>query len=316
MSIALDGRIPSHILDEAADWLVRLQDSACSDATRQACARWRQLSPQHAHAWERAERLLQRLGSLPPALALPTLGRERGLDRRRAIKHLALVLGGASLGLATWQAEPLRDWLADQRTGVGEQRRLDLPDGSLLTLNTDSAVDLAFDASQRLVRLQRGEILVDSRAEPRPFRVATAEARLAAGAARFNVRQEHAATRIAVLAGRVELLPLYGRGHWLEAGESVRLGNDGEARPLARDDMPDAWTRGMLMAARMPLAELLGELGRYRRGVLRCDPQLARLAVSGAYPLLDLRRTLGMLQATYPLKVRGVTDYWITLVPA
>ncbi|HFL6970586.1 TPA: FecR family protein, partial [Pseudomonas aeruginosa] len=107
---------------------------------------------------------------------------ERGLDRRRAIKHLALVLGGASLGLATWQAEPLRDWLADQRTGVGEQRRLTLPDGSLLTLNTDSAVDLAFDASQRLVRLLRGEIFVDSRADPRPFRVATAEARLHAGA--------------------------------------------------------------------------------------------------------------------------------------
>ncbi|MCO2065754.1 FecR family protein [Pseudomonas aeruginosa] len=287
MNAADEGRIPSPILDEAAEWLVRLQDSGCTDDTRQACAQWRQRSPQHAHAWERAERLLQCLGRLPPALALPTLGRERGLDRRRAIKHLALVLGGASLGRATWQAEPLRDWLADQRTGVGEQRRLTLPDGSLLTLNTDSAVDLAFDASQRLVRLLRGEIFVDSRADPRPFRVATAEARLHAGAARFNVRQELAA-----------------------------LGADGEARRLAFDGLPDAWTRGMLMADRMPLAEVLAELARYRRGVLRCDPQLARLAVSGAYPLLDLRRTLGMLQATYPLKVRGVTDYWISLVPA
>ncbi|MCO3695219.1 FecR family protein [Pseudomonas aeruginosa] len=287
MNAADEGRIPSPILDEAAEWLVRLQDSGCTDDTRQACAQWRQRSPQHAHAWERAERLLQCLGRLPPALALPTLGRERGLDRRRAIKHLALVLGGASLGLATWQAEPLRDWLADQRTGVGEQRRLTLPDGSLLTLNTDSAVDLAFDASQRLVRLLRGEIFVDSRAD-----------------------------RVAVLAGRVELSPLHGRGRWLESGESVRLGADGEARRLAFDGLPDAWTRGMLMADRMPLAEVLAELARYRRGVLRCDPQLARLAVSGAYPLLDLRRTLGMLQATYPLKVRGVTDYWISLVPA
>lgn len=104
MSSAGEGRIPSPILDEAAEWLVRLQDSGCTDDTRQACAQWRQRSPQHAHAWERAERLLQCLGRLPPALALPTLGRERGLDRRRAIKHLALVLGGASLGLATWQA--------------------------------------------------------------------------------------------------------------------------------------------------------------------------------------------------------------------
>lgn len=89
MNSAGEGRIPSPILDEAAEWLVRLQDSGCTDDTRQACAQWRQRSPQHAHAWERAERLLQCLGRLPPALALPTLGRERGLDRRRAIKHLA-----------------------------------------------------------------------------------------------------------------------------------------------------------------------------------------------------------------------------------
>ncbi|MFP8974202.1 DUF4880 domain-containing protein, partial [Pseudomonas aeruginosa] len=187
MNSAGEGRIPSPILDEAAEWLVRLQDSGCTDDTRQACAQWRQRSPQHAHAWERAERLLQCLGRLPPALALPTLGRERGLDRRRAIKHLALVLGGASLGLATWQAEPLRDWLADQRTGVGEQRRLTLPDGSLLTLNTDSAVDLAFDASQRLVRLLLGEIFVASRADPPPSPVPPADAREQPAATLFHV---------------------------------------------------------------------------------------------------------------------------------
>ncbi|MBF3117256.1 FecR family protein, partial [Pseudomonas aeruginosa] len=35
-----------------------------------------------------------------------------------------------------------------------------------------------------------------------------------------------------------------------------------------------------------------------------------------AYPQLHLRRTLGMLQPTYPQKVRGVTYYWISLVPA
>ncbi|MBG4972739.1 FecR family protein, partial [Pseudomonas aeruginosa] len=154
------------------------------------------------------------------------------------------------------------------------------------------------------------------RAAPRPCRGAPAAARRPAGAARSNGRPARAAPRGAVLAGRVELSPLHGRGRWLESGESVRRGADGEARRLAVAGRPDAWTRGMLMADRMPLAEVLAELARYRRGVLRCDPQLARLAVSGAYPLLDLRRTLGMLQATYPLKVRGVTDYWISLVPA
>ncbi|MCG3075982.1 hypothetical protein L7Q71_33135, partial [Pseudomonas aeruginosa] len=56
--------------------------------------------------------------------------------------------------------------------------------------------------------------------------------------------------------------------------------------------------------------------GRLPRGWRPRRHAGTRLAVSGAYPLLDLRRTLGMLQATYPLKVRGVTDYWISLVPA
>ncbi len=50
MNAADEGRIPSPILDEAAEWLVRLQDSGCTDDTRQACAQWRQRSPQHAPA--------------------------------------------------------------------------------------------------------------------------------------------------------------------------------------------------------------------------------------------------------------------------
>ncbi|EMO2020533.1 TPA: FecR/PupR family sigma factor regulator, partial [Pseudomonas aeruginosa] len=45
MNAADEGRIPSPILDEAAEWLVRLQDSGCTDDTRQACAQWRQRSP-------------------------------------------------------------------------------------------------------------------------------------------------------------------------------------------------------------------------------------------------------------------------------
>ena len=61
---------------------------------------------------------------------------------------------------------------------------------------------------------------------------------------------------------------------------------------------------------------LLGELSRYRRGVLRCDPAVAQLAVSGAFPLLDSNLALSMLQATYPLRIRRVTDFWITLAAA
>lgn len=306
--------IAPRILDEAADWLVRLHQDA-SEETRRACADWQRQSPQHARAWDRAERLMGHLGSLPPALALPTLGRERQLDRRRALKQLAVLLAIAPVGLTAWRAQPWRDWLADQHTAVGEQRKLPLPDGSLLTLNTDTAVDIAFTPAQRLVRLLRGEIFLDTRADRRPFRVTTREGRMQAAEARFNVRQGDDATSVAVQHGRVQVSPLRGIGQWLGAGESVLLSAQSISATAPMPN-PDAWTHGMLMADRMPLQALLGELSRYRRGVLRCDPAVAQLAVSGAFPLLESNLALAMLQSTYPLRIRRVTDFWITLAAA
>ncbi|MBB4866742.1 transmembrane sensor [Pseudomonas nitritireducens] len=306
--------IAARILDEAADWLVRLQQDA-SEETRRACSDWQRQSPQHARAWDRAERLLGQLGSLPPALAMPALGRERQLDRRRALKQLAVLLAVAPVGLAAWRTQPWQDWSADQHTAVGEQRRWPLPDGSLLTLNTDSAVDIAFTPVQRLVRLLRGEIFLDTRVDSRPFLVTTREGRIRTAEARFNVRQDAQATRVSVLRGRVEVAPLQGDSQWLGAGESVSLSVQ-SITAMAPILSPDAWTHGMLMADRMPLQTLLDELGRYRRGVLRCDPAVAQLAVSGAFPLLDSELALSMLRSTYPLRIRRVTDLWITLSAA
>ncbi|MFK8402364.1 FecR domain-containing protein [Pseudomonas sp. BGr12] len=306
--------IAARILDEAADWLVRLQQDA-SEENRRACIDWQRQSPQHARAWDRAERLLGHLGSLPPALAMPTLGRERTLDRRRALKQLAVLLAVAPVGLAAWRTQPWQDWSADQHTGIGEQRKLPLPDGSLLTLNTDSAVDIAFTPAQRLVRLLRGEIFLDARADSRPFLVTTREGRVHTREARFNVRQGVASTSVSVVHGRVEVAPLQGLSQWLGAGESVLL-SAGSINAALPSPSPDAWTHGMLMADRMPLQTLLGELSRYRRGLLRCAPAVANLAVSGAFPLLDSNLALAMLQSTYPLRIRRMTDFWITLAAA
>jgi transmembrane sensor len=306
--------IAARILDEAAEWLVRLQQDASED-NRRACADWQRQSPQHARAWVRAERLLGQLGSLPPALAMPALGRERALDRRRGLKQLAVLLAIAPVGLAAWRAQPWQDWSADQHTGVGEQRKLPLPDGSLLTLNTDSAVDITFTPAQRLVHLLRGEIFLDARADSRPFLVTAREGRVHTREARFNVRQGDASTSVSVLHGHVEVTALQGSSQWLGAGDSVLLSSSSiSAAPLSPS--PDAWTHGMLMADRMPLQTLLGELSRYRHGVLRCDPAVAQLAVSGAFPLLDSNLALSMLQSTYPLRIRRVTDLWITLSAA
>lgn len=48
---------------------------------------------------------------------------------------------------------------ADYRTAVGEQPMLTLPDQSRVTLNTQSAIAVSFDAAFRRVRLLKGEAL-------------------------------------------------------------------------------------------------------------------------------------------------------------
>ena len=73
----------------------------------------------------------------------------------------------------------------------------------------------------------------------------------------------------------------------------------------------------MLLADGMPLGVLAAELARYRKGVLRCDPAVANLRVSGTFPLADTDRSLAMLAATYPVVVASrLGGYWVTLGPA
>ena len=309
-------------LEQAAEWMLRLHDGAGSEADRLACEHWRCASPANARAWARVERLQDLFGKVPPAIALPVLGRPANAGRRNAIKHLALLSSAAPGGWLGWQLWQRGDWSADQRTATGERRQLRLPDGSRVELDTATALDLRFDASARGVRLREGRILVEAAADPlsppRPFRVRTAFGSLQAQATRFEVRALGDRHRVMVLEGAVRLgfgLPTVAT-RMVNAGQLAWFDAHGCSASLDADPAQAAWVGGMLAADRMPLGELLGELARYRSGRLRCDPEVAALAVSGAFPLDDIERSLAMLEAIYPLAVRrGAGGWWITVGP-
>jgi hypothetical protein len=76
-------------------------------------------------------------------------------------------------------------------TASGQRRSFTLDDGSRLGLNSHSAVDLLFDADQRLLVLRRGELLIQVAPDPhRPLRVRTAQGQVQALGTRFLVSQE------------------------------------------------------------------------------------------------------------------------------
>jgi transmembrane sensor len=229
---------------------------------------------------------------------------------------LLLILGAGSA--AAWslrQQHILPPLIADYRSPVGQRRKVQLADGSQLQLNTGSAVDVHFDGEQRLVRLLEGEILLNANAGSSPLLVLTGQGLLSSQAARVNVRQFNDHTQVAVLNGRVEVMPntYSGLPLTVEAMRQVNFTRKGWDTPRPTDANSGAWAEGMLMAAHMRLEDFLGELGRYRRGQLNCDPQVANLLISGSYPLDDSERILDLLEISLPVKVRRFTRYWVTV---
>lgn len=321
LSLRKQPPLAPEVLEEAAEWLMRLSEGGLSDHERAEWERWKVSSPERDRAWARAQLLQSKLGGLPPALAMSALDRPSHPERRAALGKLALLLAVMPVGWGSWKLAQTQQWTADYRTRVGERREWVLADGSRITLNTDSAIDVLFDSQQRLVHLRAGEILVQTAQDAsRPFLVSTGQGRTQALGTRFTVREWNARTHLAVLEGVVKVMladnrqvaPLV-----VNAGQRTDFSAQSFGSLTPTDRNVGAWAQGMLMADKMRLADFVAELTRYRRGFVRYDPAIADLRISGAFPISDTQRTLNMLVQTYPVLVSGhLNGYWVTLSPA
>ncbi len=308
---------------ETVAWYVRLCSGAATAADQQAWQRWHQQHPDHQRAWQRIAAMRASVQRVPSRIALPTL-LAANTSRRHTLRSIAALAGSGVLGWAAWRASADHQavWLADYRTGVGERRSVALADGSLLTLNTDSAADVHFSPQQRSVYLRAGELLLETahsrqRGTPlgnaRPFTVHTAHGSVRALGTRFSVRQHADSTVVAVLADAVEIRPLdtASAPMLLRTGQQARFTARHADAPQPVDDSVAAWDYGSIIASDWRLDDLVAELARYRPGHLACDPAVAALRVSGAFPTTDTDTALRVLARSLPVRVRQHTRYWV-----
>lgn len=315
--------IDPQILGEAADWLVQLQSGSATDEDHRAIQQWRGRSAQHAQAWQRAEAIIGDFRSVPGSIATDTIkriGRNKSIGRRQALTRIGLFL---IAGPTLWMAQhklPWQEWMADQHTAIGEQKDLTLADGTRLLINTNTSLNITFSASERRIKLLKGEVLISTGKDPspvyRPFVVQTRHGTARALGTRFSVRVEDQVSRLAVIEGAVEIRPSHSTiGLIVNAGEQSAFGVDKAAPIQPLDQASMAWENGMMVAKNMRLADLLSELGRYRQGVLRCHDAVAGLTVSGAFSLRDTDASLRLLQSTLPITVSSLTRYWVAVEP-
>ncbi len=303
-------------LETAASWYVQFQSQPPSLAEQKAWQLWIDSDPAHLAAWNQMEQLQRHLGTLPQDLKRRALN-NTGQHRRQVLKLLLLAAGTGFVGWSAQRHTSLGNVWADYKTGVGQRRTISLADGSQIQLNTDSAIDVSFDAAQRLIQLRAGEILIQTGklGDQRPFYVQTRDGRIQALGTRFSVHQMSSSTRVGVLEDRVSVQPAQSStaALILKAGEGADFDSRhiGLSHPFQPSDV--GWINGQLIVLDARLGDVIAELGRYRSGVLHCDRRARDLRVSGTFRLDSTDAVLANLQASLPINVRYFSRYWISI---
>jgi transmembrane sensor len=308
--------VSAQVLDAAIAWQLSLDSG--SPVEREEFAKWHAAHEEHARAWRQLGMLDQRFSVASGPARTALLQSREGIRRRVRKLGSGLASIVAVFGLALYAGErylPIDYWLADQRTATGEQRTIRLDDGTLINLNTHSAVDVRFDDKQRRVILQEGEILIETgHGDARPFIVETREGRMRALGTRFLVKREEQGTRLSVLQSAVAAHPQSSpEEQVLREGQQMLIRSDGLGPIVALNLGADAWTRGMLVVDNARLEDLVHEIGRYRPGLLGVAPEVADLRITGSFPLQNTDLALSALLPTLPVQIEHRTQWWVTV---
>ena len=282
--------------DRTAYWIAKLRAGPLTDPDRRRFEAWRAAHPANHAAVEDLLRIHRRgPGARRGGAAVPAPSSRRAKPSKpkitarrwpspRALLAVALVAAVAAAYLT-------REEAADYRTAPGAQGSFALVDGSVVFMNTDTAIDVSENGIRRLHLLEgEADIILADDGVPIEVRVAGAELRTARG--RFLLRKDAGAVTLAVIDGTVAVRrknggPLVAQ---IAAGEVVTLSEDGSAAfpsALAIEDLA-AWQEGAVVFDATPLDQALCQLSRYRDSrLIILAGRLAGRAVAGRYSLQD-----------------------------
>lgn len=328
--------IAPSISEQAADWLVRLSEPGVSESNRRQFMKWLKKSPQNVEEFIAIASLHQEVGEQKSPLAeilaevgcgehqpaVPLFGGPssaselpaRTKTSRRYYPLWATAAGMALLAVLLLQWFPGDPPLVSHSTQLGEQRSVVLADGSIITLNTLSEASVRFDRSAREVTLVSGEAMFDVVSDPeRPFIVQTGSVSLEVVGTRFAVYRKKNSTRVAVVDGVVQALPLRTRGEplFVEAGMGAIATVEGVTLTDDQFDVEKAiaWTDRRLIFDGAPLAEVVAEFNRYNRTPLIIeDSTLANRAITTVFNANDVNALVAFLELEPDVEVQYGED--------
>jgi transmembrane sensor len=278
-------------LREAAEWLAQHRTGRIDEA---AFACWRDASPAHALAFCRVLALWRadtadtlEASSAPPRRAPFRPASRRDLLRVGALAGVATVLAGGVI------VAPAYAWRS-ATTEVGGSRRILLPDGSGVELNTDTRLSWRFSTTERVFWLEKGEVCMTLCAGPvAMLRGGPAPIVLSPGV--FNLRLHDEGVELLAIEGRARIDGPGGAGASVIAGSAGANSafiapRDTTLLAIATDKAAAsmAWRDHAIVFQDVPLSAAVREYNRYlARPIVILDPDLADTPVGGRFETGD-----------------------------
>ncbi len=306
---------PEEIRICAADWLMQQRVSNdWSEADQAELDQWLAQSPAHLlaywrldAAWSRTERLAALRKPARVKAVFEGFGKVIPLFIRAAA--VILIAAAGFVAFTQFESRPQGERYV---TSVGGHETIKLADGTLIELNTDTALRLLSTPNRREVWLEKGEAYFQVTHNPhRPFDVMVGNRRVTDIGTKFVIRRNAGFTKVSVLDGEVSVSPTQqgasATAVSLSRGE-VLLANADKTSvkrvATAEMSLQLTWRRGVLVFYQRPLAQAAEELNRYNsQKVVIATPDIGRLAVTGTLSAGDPEQFVRMARNLFGLHV-------------
>ena len=292
-------RTAQQIDAQAAEWAVRMDRGPLAPDQETLFQAWLDGDVRCLGAFGRMRAIAltsERARALGPDFDPEVFSQAPAFPRRRVLQLGGAIAAGALVAVGgTWQVLRYRGRFV---TGKGETKVVALKDGSVVTLNTASEIQVNYSETMRSVELVQGEALFDvAKNKARPFVVTAGDTNVRAVGTSFTVRRlEAAPVQVLVREGVVEV------SKPASSAPPVRISANSmaqaplddiaaiEARPIAVTQLNRqlAWQKGQIAFEGETLAQAAAEFARYSdTKIVIDDPALAREEIAGLFKATD-----------------------------
>lgn len=307
-------RVPpdARIRSQAAAWLARLRSEEREPADEIGFQTWLAEDLRHRQAFDLVNSVWEMAGgALADAQAIgePVTPTRRRILGPAAIAATALVVAAGLGGGALWlHAAPKSQYFS---TGIGEQRRVALADGSMMLLDTSSSARVLLTPHRRVIELISGRAHFEvAKCEARPFVVSFGDRKVVAVGTVFDVAREREGEAASVILTRGKVLVEAPAGRQLMSpGDRVQFQQGRMSADRPRLDTLTAWQAGRVVFENQTLSQAVVELNRYsRRPLVISDARLAGLRISGSYEAGDAAGFAVSVSTLLPIAVDLLPD--------